>query len=163
PFFDGTVNMFDFQGNSVYNAGQVSLRKRGGGGTFYRLNYSYSKSIDEASQLNLATAGGLPPAAWDPTNRRLDRRRSDWDRGRGVSGAFCWQVAVGRGKKLLGAARGWEQGIVGGWQFSGTSYFATGAPLSISTSGANANLGESLKPNRIAKGIPDEIPSERRG
>ena len=32
PFFDGTVNMFDFQGNSVYNAGQVSLRKRGAAG-----------------------------------------------------------------------------------------------------------------------------------
>ena len=46
PFYNGAINAFTYGSNSIYNSGQVSLRKRGRGGTFYRLSYSYSKSID---------------------------------------------------------------------------------------------------------------------
>src|SRR5262249_224582 len=40
PFLNGAINFYSFGVNSIYNAGQISLRKRGGGGAFYRLNYS---------------------------------------------------------------------------------------------------------------------------
>ncbi len=163
PYFDGTINFFSFGFNSIYNTGQISLRKRGAGGLFYRLNYSYSKSIDEASQLSLTSNGGLPGAAQDPNNRRLDRSRSDWDRGHVVTAAFSWQVPIGKGKRLFASARGWQQGAVGGWQLSGTSFFGTGAPITISTAGANANIGESLKPNRLATGTAREMAGRRRG
>ena len=53
--------------------------------------------------------------------------------------------------------------MIGGWQFSGTSFFATGAPITPVAADTNLNLGESQKPNRIGKGIPDEIPGQRRG
>src|SRR5207244_2506709 len=39
----GTINYWDLGSNSIYNAGQVTLRRRGTGGFFYRLSYSYSK------------------------------------------------------------------------------------------------------------------------
>src|SRR5260370_5717144 len=54
-----TINDWDFGSNSNYNAGQISFRKRAAGGLFYRLNYSFSKSIGDASQLTGASAGGL--------------------------------------------------------------------------------------------------------
>ena len=62
-YFNGAINQFQFHSNSIYNAGQVSLRRRGRGSTFYRLNYSYSKSIDDASQLNGTSTAGLVAAA----------------------------------------------------------------------------------------------------
>ncbi|MBI3207445.1 MAG: TonB-dependent receptor [Candidatus Solibacter usitatus] len=163
PFFNGAVNMYSFHSNSIYNAGQISLRKRARGGTFYRLNYAYSKSIDESSQLSGASAGGLVAAAQDINNRRADRARSDWDRGHVVSASFSYWLPVGRGKKILGGAKGVMQGIAGGWQLSGTSLLSTGAPLTPITAGINLNLGESQKPNRIGTGAPIEIAGQRRG
>ena len=67
PFLNGTVNYFSFNSNSIYNAGQVSLRKRGRGGTFYRVSYSYSKSIDDVSQIQGNADAGLTAAAQDRT------------------------------------------------------------------------------------------------
>jgi hypothetical protein len=163
PSFNGAINQFGFASNSIYSAGQVSVRRRGRGGTFYRLNYSYSKSIDDASQLNGTSAAGLVAAAQDINNRRLDRGRSDWDRGHVVTAAFSWQLPIGRGKRLFNSVSGLRQGVIGGWQFSGTSYFATGSPITPVAADTNLNLGESQKPNRIGKGIPDEIPGLRRG
>ena len=106
PYFNGAINQFQFHSNSIYNAGQVSLRQRGRGGTFYRLNYAYSKSIDDASQLNGTSDGGLLAAAQDINNRRADRGRSDWDRGHVVTASFSWQLPFGRGRKLLSGAQG---------------------------------------------------------
>ncbi len=163
PFFNGTINQFQFHSNSFYSAGQISLRRRGRGGTFYRLNYSYSKSLDDASQIQGASDGGLVAAAQDVTNHRLDRGRSDWDRGHIVSGSFSWQLPVGRGRRWLGSARGLSQGMFGGWQLSGTAWLATGQPLTVTTAGVDLNMGESQKPNRIGKGIPDPVPGQRRG
>ena len=36
----GTINYWDFGSNSIYNAGQVTLRRRGSGGFFYRFSYT---------------------------------------------------------------------------------------------------------------------------
>ena len=163
PYFNGAIQQFGFSSNSIYNAGQVSLRRRGRGSTFYRLNYSYSKSIDDASQLNGTSTGGLLAAAQDPTNFRLDRARSDWDRGHIVSAAFSWQLPIGRGKKIFSSSSGLRQSVIGGWQFSGASYFATGSPITPVAAQTNLTLGESQKPNRIGRAIPDEIPGQRRG
>jgi hypothetical protein len=163
PYFNGAINQFVFGSNSIYNAGQISLRKRSRGGTFYRLNYSFSKSIDDTSQLSGTSNGGLIAAAQDVNNFRLDRARSDWDRGHVVTAAFSWMVPFGRGKKILSSAKGWQQGVIGGWQLSGTTYMASGAPFTPVAADTNLNLGESQKPNRIGRGIPDEITGQRRG
>src|SRR5260370_40617854 len=84
-----TINYWDVGSNSNYNAGQISFRKRAAGGLFYRVNYSFSKSIDDASQLTGASAGGFSQAL-DSTNLRLDRGRSDWDRTHILTFAFSW-------------------------------------------------------------------------
>ncbi|MBI4905568.1 MAG: TonB-dependent receptor [Acidobacteria bacterium] len=163
PYFNGAINQYQFHSNSVYNAGQFSLRKRGRSGTFYRFNYSFSKSIDDVSQLNGNADAGLTAAAQDINNRRLDRGRADSDRGHVVTAAFSWMLPIGKGRALFANASGVRQALVAGWQFSGTSFFATGAPLTPVTAGINLNLGESQKPNRVGKGIPAEIDGKRRG
>jgi Carboxypeptidase regulatory-like domain/TonB dependent receptor-like, beta-barrel/TonB-dependent Receptor Plug Domain len=163
PYFNGAINEFMFGSNSIYNAGQIGIRKRSRGGTFYRLNYSYSKSIDDASQLNGNSTGGLVAAAQDINNFRLDRARSDWDRGHVVTASFSWMLPVGRGQRFFGSASGLRQSMIGGWQLSGTAFYATGNPFTPVAADTNLNLGESQKPNRIGRGIPNEIPGQRRG
>ncbi len=163
PFWNNAINIFTWVSNSIYNSGQISLRRRGKGGTFYRISYTFSKSIDDASQLNQPTTGGLIGTNQDPTNWKLDRGRSDWDRGHVVTASYSWMLPFGRGRRFFGSANRWQQAAIGGWQLSGASFFATGAPFTVNTTGSDANIGDSGKPNRIGKGIPAEIPGQRRG
>jgi hypothetical protein len=161
-YLSGAINLYSFGVNSIYNAGQISLRKRSPGGTFYRLNYSYSKSIDNASQLS-GTANGGYAGFQDPNNYKLERGRSDFDIGHLVNASFSWRLPVGRGQRLLASARGMTQAALGGWQLSGTAAFGTGQPLTITAADVDANLGEFNRPNRMRKGVPGEIPGQRRG
>jgi hypothetical protein len=149
PF--GTINYWDFGANSIYNAGQVTLRKRAAGGSFYRLSYSYSKSIDTNSQFTGTSTGGFAQAL-DPRNLSLERGRSDFDRGHVFTGSYSLQVPVGRGKRFLSNAGKLTQGVLGGWQVSGTAILYSGPPFTILDSTINAAIGESSRPNRIASG-----------
>ncbi|MBI3683704.1 MAG: TonB-dependent receptor [Acidobacteria bacterium] len=157
----GTINFWDFGTNSIYNAGQITLRKRASGGFFYRLSYSFSKSIDDASQFTGTSTGGFAQAL-DPRNLRLERGRSDWDRGHVFTGSFAWPVPVGRGRRFLGGAGMMGNALLGGWQLSGTATFYSGPPFTVQDSTVNVSLGESSRPNRIASGM-DVQGTGRRG
>jgi outer membrane receptor protein involved in Fe transport len=156
-----TITAFDFVANSIYSAGQFTLRKRSTGGTFYSINYTYSKSIDDASQFSGASDGGFAQAL-DPRNLGLERARSDWDRGHILAAVFSYAVPVGRGKRWMANSNRWVNGALGGWQLAGNSMFETGQPFTIEDSSVNANIGESTRPNRIATGY-DFAGTGRRG
>ncbi|MGH9661452.1 MAG: carboxypeptidase regulatory-like domain-containing protein, partial [Bryobacteraceae bacterium] len=157
------INYYQFGVNSIYNAGQISLRKRARGGTFYRFNYSWSKSIDNASQISGTADGGFA-GAQNPRDFKTERARSDWDRSHLVTAAFSWQLPVGRRRRFLADARGIAEGLLGGWQFSGTANFASGAPFTVTTAGIDANLGETSRPNRLGSGrLEDGAGAGRRG
>ena len=147
----GTINYWDFNSNSIYNAGQVTVRRRASGGFFYTVSYSYSKSIDNASQATGAATGGFA-LALDPRNLSLERARSDWDRGHVFQAHFAWPLPVGPGKRWFNRSGKRANGFIGGWQLSGTSIIESGPPFTVQVSGINANIGESTRPNRIASG-----------
>ncbi len=154
PFFNN-VNYMSFGTNSIYNAAQVTVRRRGGGDVFYRINYAYGKSIDDASQMNGNSDGGFPNAL-DSRNLKLERGRSDFDIGHLFSAVFSWQLPAGRGRRWLNRLRGAPEALLGGWQLSGTSRLSTGAPFTVRSSDVDLNLGESDRPNRVAKGLQAE-------
>lgn len=58
-------------GNSEYNAATFQLNKRFSQGYQFSINYTLSKSTDDAPEQNLVAASTLSVS--DPTNRRLDR------------------------------------------------------------------------------------------
>ena len=150
-----TITYADFRGNSSYNAAQFSLRKQSAGGFFYRISYTYSKSIDDASQLNGNSTLGFTEAL-DIRNFGLDRARSDFDRGHVFQAVFSYPLPVGRGKKFLSNQGKWVNAFVSRWQLSGTSIYQTGPPMTIvdgTWTAALGLLGESARPNRIAKGM----------
>ena len=157
----GTINYWDFGSNSIYNSAQFTLRKRAAGGIFYSIDYTYAKSIDDASQLTGASTGGFAQAL-DPRNLGLERARSDWDRGHVVTAVFSYQLPAGTGKALLAKAGPILNGLAGNWELAGNMRFTTGPPLTVETSAINAAIGESTRPNRIANGA-ELTGSGRRG
>jgi hypothetical protein len=162
-----TMVYFSFNSNSNYNAGQIQLRKRARGGAFYRLGYSFGKAIDEASQASGGSTGGFSytgnATAIDPDNLRLERGRADFDRTHALTAAYSLPLPVGKGKRLASNVHGVASGFISGWQFSGTASVASGSPITPSTSNADENLGQSLRPNRVGEGLWDTEQPGKRG
>ena len=145
------IQIFGTGSNSIYNAFNASWRKRSRGGLFWRLNYSFSKSIDDASQANGQSEGGFPQAL-DARNLRLDRGRSDWDRRHVFTMVANYNLPFGRGRKWGSGWGGLANAILGGWQLSSTATAYSGSPLTVTTANPDLNLGESQRPNRTANG-----------
>ena len=134
-----TINYYSFGFDSSYQAGMLTLRKRLARGFFYRFNYTYSKSIDDASQIFGSSNGGTANPQ-DITNLRLDRGRSDWDRGHVVSMNFTYQLPLG-------------------WQIAGSGTMSSGPPFTVK-SGDNSAGGAS-RPDRLASGKLDNPSPDR--
>lgn len=134
-----TVNYYWFGGNSIFNAGTITLRRRFAGGMFYRANYTYSKSIDNASQLAGTSDGGYA-GAQNARDMRAERGRSDWDMGHSFSMNLSWESPF-------------HSTLLRGWQIAGTGRAHTGQPFTPRVNNVNLNLGEANRPDRIAKGM----------
>lgn len=157
-----TVNYYSFGSNSNFNAGQFSLRRRTRGG-FFRFNYTIGKSIDDASQLNGNSTGGFANAQ-DSQNLKSERGRSDFDRRHVFTAVYSMGLPFGRGRRFLSGVRGWRNGVIAGWQMSGSATYYSGQAFTVTTAGIDANLGESLRPNRVGRGIQEDVPGAgRRG
>jgi len=122
-------------GNSNYNALQVSLRHRARAGLSLAANMTWSKSIDyTSSPANvLLTGGGIIP---DPGNPRLRRGPSDFDTPVSVRGSFVWDIPYG--KSLRGAAAH----LLAGWQINGlATWDSSGFPISVTAPFNNSLTG----------------------
>jgi hypothetical protein len=147
----GTVNAWSLDTNSIYTAGQFTLRNRGNGRYFYQISYSYSKSIDVQSESN-GTPDTLGGNIENPRNFALSRARSDFDHGHVVQAVFSAMLPVGRNEKFMGNSGKVLDAFVGGWRLAGTSIFQTGPPLTVLDSSINVAIGQNAYPNRIANG-----------
>lgn len=142
------ISYYSFGSNSIYNAGIASLQRRYRNGIFFRVNYIYSKSIDDASQVTGDSAGGYG-GAQDARNLKLERARSDWDNGHATTMNFSYQLPRRRPSWLRG------------WQVAGTGRMYTGQPFTPRVSNVQLDQGEANRPDRIAKGRLDQRGPER--
>jgi len=120
-------------GNSAYNAGQFTLRRRMTHGLEFDLNYTYSKSIDQGSsaeRINQNEGIGFSEIinSWDP---RQSRGVSDFDATHQINANWVWELPIGRGKKFGASAGGFLNALVGGWTLSGLYRWSSGYPFSI--------------------------------
>ncbi|MFB3828984.1 MAG: carboxypeptidase regulatory-like domain-containing protein [Bryobacteraceae bacterium] len=139
------IRLYMFESNSTYNAGLLTLRRRFANNFFYRISYTFAKSLDYASQVSGQDRGG--GGNLDPRNRQLDRGRSNWDTRHNFTTTFSYRTPSRLG------------GFLGGWQAAGTGRMASGRPFTPSASNAQQDLGEGDRPDRIAFGtLPNPTP-----
>lgn len=130
---------------SNYNGVTVSFEERFGNAFLGRLNYAYSHSLDVVSN------GGLLPYSIadsittmiDPLNSHAQYSSSDYDLRHQVSFDYVWT--------LPGPHNGLVGHVLGGWQVSGTLFWHTGFPFTM-TDGATANTFAAN--NMLFNGLP---------
>jgi hypothetical protein len=141
-----TIQIINDGSNSIYNSGQLTVRRRFSKQLFVRGSYTYAKSLDCSSNTG-GTVSYNFSSAQDSRNLALERGRSDFDIGHTFAGSFLWTPKL---------SRHW---LARDWQVSGTSTIYTGQPFTPRVKNYNYTNGEASRPDRIAKGtVPNPSP-----
>jgi len=111
-------------GNSSYNALEGNLRSTLGKRSTILAGYTYSRSIDDASNLGEQT---------NPFNLRLSRAISSWDMTHNFVVTYNYLLPL---ERLLGRRR-----LSAGWSLSGTTRFSTGFPVTLFDDSDRSLLG----------------------
>jgi len=155
-------------GTSSYNALQFTLRHPSSHGFTTDISYTFSKSIDMGSGSERSNefsndsfgGDGAIQNSWNP---KLNKGDSDFDTRSLVTVDAVYQLPVGRGKTLLGGANRLTDALVGGWQLSGLSRWASPLPFSLTEPGWSTNwqiegFGVVTSPVQVKKHIVAGIP-----
>jgi hypothetical protein len=121
-------------GNSNYNALEVNLRFAAGSRSTVLVGYTYSKSIDQASNLGEQT---------NPYNASLTRVISAWDLTQNFVATYTYDLPFDR---LFRRNR-----VSEGWSLSGTTRFSTGFPVTLADDSDRSLLGT------LGNGVNNEL------
>jgi hypothetical protein len=121
-------------GNSAYNAGQFSLRRRVVHGLEFDVNYTYSKSIDagsNAERINQFEGGGFASQVINSWFPKQLRSVSDFDTTHAINANWVYEVPFGRGKQFGSGTGRVANAVIGGWKVSGLWRWSSGYPFSV--------------------------------
>jgi hypothetical protein len=121
-------------GNSDYNALEATMRFAAGKRATVLVGYTYSKSIDQASNLGEQT---------NPFNSSLTRVISSWDLRHNFVATYTYALPFDR---LFGRNR-----LSEGWSLSGTTRFSTGFPVTLADDSDRSLLGT------LGNGVNNEL------
>ncbi len=134
-------NSIRWDGWSTYNSLALKLERRLARGLAAHGNYTWSKSIDDASDPGgTAFESNLPQNVYDlPSEKAL----SSFDHRHRFAASFVYEPPLGRG------VSGWKRKALAGWQTSGIVSWHTGAPFTVNlgVDRANVGAGPAQRPN----------------
>jgi carboxypeptidase family protein/TonB-dependent receptor-like protein len=149
-------------GTSDYNALQATYNVRWSN-LQGQLNYTFSKSFDEASAAervgpyegtggtgNDLNGGGIVINSYDPLSLR---GLSDFNAFHQINANLVYQLPFGKGQRVLSGAGTMLNELVGGWHVSGIFRWTSGFPITIDngfTWATNWNIEGDAEPNGAA-------------
>ena len=127
---------------SIYHAGYVAVRRTFSHGWSFTSNYTYSKSIDSASDAgNFSNMLVISPRTDGYASLgfplSLDRSVSNFDVRHDVKGTAIYQLPFGRGRALMSGAPRWLDAVIGGFQLSGTAILHSSMPFIVDMRDSN--------------------------
>jgi len=133
----GVVTFRDPSARARYNGLELTLDKRLSGGTQFSLSYTWSQSIDDATEL-FGSEGGI---VQDIRNLSGDRGNSGFDRRHRFAGSYVWGLPFGTGHRWLSDRGGVVDALLGGWQLSGIVSAQSGQYFDVTISDPTSLLG----------------------
>lgn len=115
-------------GSSSYHSLQTLVNRRFSSGFSLRAAYTFSKAIDNASEVFGVAQTNLPQNTQLPAifgGLRFDRGLSFFDRTHRAVFTYIYELPLGR------TGNGLTKRVLGGWQISGVTSFEAGVPLTV--------------------------------
>jgi hypothetical protein len=127
--------------NANYNAMQVTLRHRMMNGIQFDLNYTFSKSIDLASDAErigpasyTSSLNNIIINAWNPNQ---ERGVSSYDVPHQFNANWLVELPFGRGRAIGRDSSRFRDAFIGGWQVSGLFRWTSGFPVNVDNGYSN--------------------------
>lgn len=127
PRFDD-INLLESRANSNYNALQARFQQRLSRGLTALASYTWSKSIDDAS--NFFSSTGDPNFPQNSYNVAAERGRSNFDVRHRLSVSYSYALPLGKGRQYL-ADDGWLSTVLSGWETYGIVTLQSGRPFTV--------------------------------
>ena len=118
----GSVVVRDNGGDSIYHSGQFTVDRKFSHGLLFRAAYTYSKLIDDGSEVFTTTGNSTFPEVI--TDQGSDRGLSAYDRRHRFVGSYVWDLPYVHNTE--NAATSVLSYITRGWTWSGTITAQTG-------------------------------------
>lgn len=119
-------------GNAAYHALQVTVRRRMTHGVQFDFNYTFSKSIDLASDAErIGPWSGLGGQIINSWAHKQLRAVSDFDAAHQINSNWIVELPFGQGRRFANKAHGALEALIGGWQTSGIFRWTTGLPVNV--------------------------------
>jgi hypothetical protein len=147
-------------GTSNYNALQLTYNIHWGSNLEGQFNYTFSKSLDEASAAQRIgpyegtggtgddlNGGGIVINSYDPLTLR---GLSDFNAAQQANANWVYHLPFGRGQKLVGSANPVLDAFIGGWHLSGVFRLTSGFPITVDNGpfwATNWNIEGDAMPN----------------
>ncbi len=149
------ITLLESRASSTYHSLQARLQQRLDFGLALLASYTWSKSIDDAS--NFFTSAGDPNFPQDSHNLRAERGRSNFDVKHRLSVSYSYDLPFGKGRTYL-ADRGLLSSFLSGWQTFGIVTAQTGRPFTVAllqeidnsgTGRSSLGFGANDRPNLV--------------
>ncbi|HTG87241.1 MAG TPA: TonB-dependent receptor, partial [Pyrinomonadaceae bacterium] len=127
PRFDD-IDLLESRGNSNYHALQARFQQRLAKGFTSLASYTWSKSIDDAS--NFFSSAGDPNFPQNSYNVAAERGRSNFDVRHRLSFSYSYLLPFGKGRQYL-ADNSWATTVLTGWETHGILTFQSGRPFTV--------------------------------
>ncbi|MBS1812264.1 MAG: carboxypeptidase regulatory-like domain-containing protein [Acidobacteria bacterium] len=167
--FNNLSGLFDASVNSIRHAAYIDVRRRIRNGLSFTWNYTYGKSIDEASDsspetrtLSTPTTTGSHITFGAP--RSLDRSISSFDIKHTMSSTVIFDLPFGRGRKLFSSANKAVDAAIGGWTLTSLFRLQGGFPFLPTLVDGNrlsSDITHTIRPD-LVPGVPLKNPLWRR-
>ena len=143
----GSINARTNHGDSIYHGLQIDANRRFRNGLLFRGAYTWSRSIDNASEVFATSGGSSFPQ--DLFSFRGDRGLSAFNRSQRAVFTWIYQIPSIRGSSTAMAAL---HAVSRDWQVAGTAAFESGAPETIHFEGFDQNRDGSSFNDRPSAG-----------
>lgn len=136
------VNFHDSEGSSIYHSLQAEVRKSFSHGLQFQASYTWSKSIDDASDFNPAIQANDSSFAQNAFNLAAERAVSNYDIAHRVIVTGIWQIPFfQKAEGLAGIVlKGWSFQSVNSWQSALPATLLSGPRLGIADVNLDGNF-----------------------
>lgn len=159
--FNNLFSYFDASVNSIRHATYLSIIRRVNKGLSFTANYTFGKSIDDASDaspdtrvISYPTTTGGHVTFGAP--RSIDRSVSSFDIEHTFASTFVWDLPFGRGSRFLSGAPKPVEMIARGWSTSGKFIQQGGYPFLptiVEGNRLSSDITHTIRPDLVA-GVP---------
>jgi len=137
----GSLTVSRWDSNAVYNALQISLRRRASSGLQYQVFYTFSKSIDQKSTLAGGESRQEVNTVMDFQNRATDRARSAFDAKHNFVLSATYPFPFRFRQKALAV-------VLSDWIINGIGTFRSGEPFGARVGSNVSANGDRWVPDR---------------